>query len=226
MLAHPNDHRHGTATGYVTGCRCSSCRNANAARLRKYRRVGPSAETHGTVTGYVRGCRCVACCNADRGRRRDSKMRQLTTGTFTHGTQNGYTIGCRCRKCKAARAAGERRNRNRVQYRLSQCLRNRVAAVIRAHHVTKRLHTCNLIGCDIPTLMRHLESRFSAGMSFDNYGDWHVDHIVPCATFDLTQAKDQKKCFHYTNLQPLWAADHREKHRAAARRAGTPATLR
>ena len=59
-------------------------------------------------------------------------------------------------------------------------------------------------------LAGHLESLFSPGMTWDNYGfeGWHIDHIKPCASFEL----DQKKiCFHYTNLQPLWAKDNMSK---------------
>jgi DNA/RNA endonuclease G (NUC1) len=50
-------------------------------------------------------------------------------------------------------------------------------------------------------------------MNWENYGKngWHIDHIIPCASFDLTDPKQQKNCFHYTNLQPLWAADNIRK---------------
>jgi hypothetical protein len=46
-------------------------------------------------------------------------------------------------------------------------------------------------------------------MSWDNYGKfgWHLDHIKPCKRFDLTSKDEQKKCFHYTNMQPLWATN-------------------
>ena len=217
MLNSPRDTRHGTATGYVTGCRCARCREANAARLRRYRRSGPSPTTHGTETGYVRGCRCSLCSKAGKAAKAASKSRQLTSRSFTHGTPHGYSVGCRCRKCKAARASSERYNRSRIQYRLSSCLRNRVYQAIRAHQAAKWRNTKELIGCDIDTFMVHLEAQFKPGMSFDNYGKWHIDHIIPCATFDLTKPTEQRKCFHYTNLQPLWAEDHIAKHRAVSR---------
>jgi hypothetical protein len=68
-----------------------------------------------------------------------------------------------------------------------------------------------LIGCDVPFLLKYLESKFSNGMTWNNYGKWHVDHIKPCNSFDLQDIIQQKKCFHYTNLQPLWAYDNLSK---------------
>tara|TARA_R110000751_G_scaffold131998_3_gene234420 strand:- start:438 stop:656 length:219 start_codon:yes stop_codon:yes gene_type:complete len=65
----------------------------------------------------------------------------------------------------------------------------------------------------------HLEDQFQDGMSWENYGrpngdyleGWHIDHIKPCALFNLEDASQQKECFHYTNLQPLWAEDNLSK---------------
>ncbi len=73
--------------------------------------------------------------------------------------------------------------------------------------------TIDFIGCSIDELKRHLESKFQEGMSWDNYGlhGWHVDHIQPCTSFDLSKKEEQRKCFHYTNLQPLWAIDNIKK---------------
>ena len=68
------------------------------------------------------------------------------------------------------------------------------------------------INCTVKYLHEFLEFRFTDGMSWDNYGKkWHIDHIIPCASFDLKCPEQQKKCFHYTNLQPLWAKDNQEK---------------
>ena len=69
-----------------------------------------------------------------------------------------------------------------------------------------------LLDCSIPELRLYIESKFQKGMTWDNYGEWHLDHVIPCDTFDLTDSEQQKICFHYTNLQPLWAVDNLKKH--------------
>ena len=71
----------------------------------------------------------------------------------------------------------------------------------------------NLIGCNIDELKEHLESKFVDGMTWENQGfyGWHIDHIIPCYFFHLDNIEEQKKCFNYTNLQPLWAKDNNEK---------------
>ena len=73
--------------------------------------------------------------------------------------------------------------------------------------------TMKLVGCSIDKLKQHLEKQFKKRMSWDNYGlgGWEIDHIKPCAKFDLSKPEEQRKCFHYTNLQPLWAIDNKIK---------------
>ncbi len=71
----------------------------------------------------------------------------------------------------------------------------------------------SLLGCTVEELKTHIENQFEDGMTWENWtrDGWHLDHIVPCSSFDLTKKKEQKKCFHYTNLQPLWAEDNLSK---------------
>jgi hypothetical protein len=77
----------------------------------------------------------------------------------------------------------------------------------------KSKSTMKLLGCDINWLRAWLEVSFKPGMTWENYGPgWHVDHIRPCASFDLSDPSQQKLCFHFTNLQPLWAEENQEKY--------------
>lgn len=105
------------------------------------------------------------------------------------------------------------RLKNDIEFRLLCRLRNQVKQAVINQHTEKSHKTKELIGCTIKFLREHLESKFLEGMSWDNYGrkGWHIDHIKPCAAFDLTKEEEQKKCFYYTNLQPLWAKDNIQK---------------
>jgi len=107
------------------------------------------------------------------------------------------------------------KNLNRIHtnlnYKLSHNLRIRVRLALQNKDKTKR--TLELLGCSIDFLKQHLEAKFQPGMNWNNYGyyGWHVDHIRPCASFDLSKSEEQRKCFNYTNLQPLWAKDNFSK---------------
>ena len=87
----------------------------------------------------------------------------------------------------------------------------RIRRCLNAHIERKEIQ--ELVGCSMDQLKEHLERQFTEGMTWDNYGfyGWHIDHIIPCVSFDLTDIEQQKKCFHYTNLQPLWAKDNLSK---------------
>ena len=98
-----------------------------------------------------------------------------------------------------------RRLRKNPQYRAASNLRKRVRDLLR----TKAERYSSLLGCSASFLHTYLESQFKKGMSWENYGTaWHIDHIEPCARFDLTNKEHRKRCFHYTNLQPLWVQDN------------------
>ena len=90
-------------------------------------------------------------------------------------------------------------------------LRSRLATALRKSDVCKTNKTFELIGCTPQFLKDHLESQFKPGMSWAQRNLWHIDHRIPCARFDLTDPKQQRACFHYTNLQPLWAMENIKK---------------
>lgn len=70
-----------------------------------------------------------------------------------------------------------------------------------------------LVGYSVGDLKRHLERQFRDGMSWDNYGDWHVDHILPSSSFAFTTPDDPgfRACWALSNLRPLWRADNIRK---------------
>ena len=98
-------------------------------------------------------------------------------------------------------------------YKVLLSCRNRLSRIVREKDGSKPDSTLNIIGCSTNELKSNLEKQFVDGMNWENYGryGWHVDHIRPCCSFDLTDPEQVKKCFHYTNLQPLWAEDNLSK---------------
>lgn len=101
--------------------------------------------------------------------------------------------------------------RSNITFKLEGNLRRRILDAIKFNRKSKK--SLQLLGCSVEFLKQYLESQFTDGMTWDNYGfyGWHVDHIKPCARFDLSKESEQRACFHYTNLQPLWAIDNFKK---------------
>ena len=104
--------------------------------------------------------------------------------------------------------------------RLINSIRSRIHKIIKINHKTKNKLTLELLGCDGKFLKKHLEKQFNTspetmGMSWDNYGEWHVDHIIPIDFFiknhDFNNIEVQKECFNYSNLQPLWGLKNIKK---------------
>lgn len=105
--------------------------------------------------------------------------------------------------------------KNNPQLRMIRALRDRAYKAITLQQGMRCAHTTELLGADIKTVREHLERQFKEGMSWDNHGKfgWHIDHIIPCASFDLTDPAQQRKCFHYSNLQPLWWSENLAKNK-------------
>lgn len=105
------------------------------------------------------------------------------------------------------------RYRNDIAYKLTCNLRCRLYTAMKRDK--KCAHTLELLGCSASELRTYIQSLFTNGMSWDALmnGEIHIDHIKPCALFDLSDAQQQRECFHYSNLQPLWADDNRKKYK-------------
>lgn len=102
-----------------------------------------------------------------------------------------------------------KRKRTDIKFNILFNLRSRLHHALKDN--CKSSKTIKLLGCTVEFLKAYLQAKFKQGMSWKNYGKWHIDHIRPCASFDLSKPSEQRKCFHYTNLQPLWAKDNRKK---------------
>lgn len=120
---------------------------------------------------------------------------------------------------KAGRKYDKKRNRaeymrnrrkNDINIKLAHNLRVQLRRTVK---INKKDSALELVGCNLEQLKSHLENQFTEGMNWDNYAykGWHIDHIIPCSAFDLSDPEQQKKCFHYTNLQPLWWYDNLSK---------------
>lgn len=108
-------------------------------------------------------------------------------------------------------AIRRRRVDNDVQYRLAIALRRRLYMAIRGYSKTGSAVT--LLGCSVKELKQHIEKKFDHGMTWANWGrdGWHIDHIRPLSSFDLTNSKQLAEACHYSNLQPLWARKNEAK---------------
>lgn len=114
-------------------------------------------------------------------------------------------------KKRAQDRAYARNRRSKPQERILNNLRTRTYAALKGFY--KSAPTTALLGCTIEELKAHLSAQFTPDMSWDNYGSyWHIDHIRPCAAFNLIDPEEQRICFHWSNLQPLPAIENIRKH--------------
>ena len=102
-----------------------------------------------------------------------------------------------------------------IQYKLSKTLKGRLLEALKVQFFKKTYKAEFLLGCSIKECKQYIESQWLPGMSWNNHTakGWHIDHIKPVDTFDLTDPEQQKICFHYTNLRPLWATENLSRPR-------------
>jgi len=98
-----------------------------------------------------------------------------------------------------------------IEFKIKHNLRTRLCKAI--HRKGKTNSAIKDLGCSIEELKKHLESQFQDNMSWNNYGKhgWHIDHIIPLASFNLTDREEFLRANNYKNLQPLWVEDHLKK---------------
>jgi hypothetical protein len=102
-----------------------------------------------------------------------------------------------------------KRKKNEPLYRIKCNLSSRISIALKNKNFKKSKGTVKILGCDLEEARMHLYKQFTKGMTWENYGEWHIDHIIP-----LSSAKNKNeliKLCHYKNIQPLWAVDNIKK---------------
>lgn len=127
--------------------------------------------------------------------------------------RNRYCLAWHKQNRKRQNAYKAARRKADPEQALIESQRSRIGHALRG--VYKAAHTIELLGCTPAELRAHLEALFKPGMTWANRGHgkgrWTVDHVLACATFDLTDPAQQRECFHYTNLQPMWFEENSGK---------------
>ena len=117
------------------------------------------------------------------------------------------------RQAEVARhvAYAKERRQTDIGFAIRNNLSSRVNHALKAQNIAKSFSTMEITGCSTLYLKEWLEAQFQPGMTWENRSAWHIDHIRPCCSFDLSDLEQQKECFHYSNLQPLWAEENIKK---------------
>lgn len=116
------------------------------------------------------------------------------------------------RQNSAHLTAYKRKRLENPEHRLANNMRGRLYKALRRNSSGKSISAVKDLGCSIPKFMLYVENQFQDGMSWDNYGEWHLDHVIPVSSFDLSYESQTKEAFNWLNYQPLWAKDNRIKY--------------
>ena len=145
---------------------------------------------------------------------------------YYHGPRckrSGCSIGCKrkgkCYKHQSERFKKQENTRMRKKYKMNPTYRLNINmrcrfrnAFIYQEQALTSFDFKKYVGLSPNKLWKYLESLFEPGMTRENYGKWHIDHIKPVISFDLSKDEEIRDCFFYTNLQPLWATDNYRKN--------------
>lgn len=152
--------------------------------------------------------------------KKDSVHYTLNKETKKNYNKKYYELNSSEIKAKKVNYRKENRNKintynyqyyKNIENRLRKNLRSRLSCAIKNNQ--KSGSAISDLGCSIEEFKKHVESKFLPEMAWNNwsYNGWHIDHIKPLASFDLTKEEELKKACHYSNLQPLWQPDNFKK---------------
>lgn len=189
----------GSKSGFCLSCARSGKRNPFYGRDNSGDKNPTFIDGRTTIQYYCKICSCkISVASGYYGEGYCARCAKLGDKSFL------FKDG-RCKDIKTYMKNYRLNRRNTdLSYKLKEYLRCRIREALK--HNYKSVHTMELIGCSIEFLKSYIESKFQIGMTWENYGrfGWHIDHIQPCSSFDLSKPENQKICFNYSNLQPLW----------------------
>jgi len=200
------------------GMRNPTPRQIAAAEGREhYQPSKPCKRGHDSVRLVSNGA-CLACHRERTAAKREANRDEYNRSMREYRRQNAEAIAQINQKAAAKYSATGKRSRAvAARKAVDPSVGVKSNLYRRLNHALKGAakvdSTMTLVGCTIQELVVHIESQWQLGMSWDNYAldGWHIDHIRPCASFDLLDPEQQRQCFHYTNLQPLWAEENLKK---------------
>ena len=117
-----------------------------------------------------------------------------------------------CKKCWVKDGIVSRRHQLTYNFnmRIALALRDRLSKVLKVQHVPKSQGVLQMLG-RVSEFRKYLEANFEEGMTWENYGKWHLGHQLPCCMFHLSRIEEQYRCFHFTNILPEWGVDNLRK---------------
>lgn len=129
--------------------------------------------------------------------------------------RSAYCSECRRARSRAAAPRRKTRYATDTNYKMKCILRSRIITALTRKKLNKATDTMSLTSCSIDDLCEHIEKQFDDSMTWKTHGSgpgkWNIDHVLPCNMFNLEDEFEQRRCFHFTNLQPLWYSDNAEK---------------
>lgn len=141
---------------------------------------------------------CKSCVSSRRPKAEYSRATRARAGHYKH---------------VAARLT--QRRKSDPLFKIADNLRRNLRQMLKRQGGAKPCPTLELLGCTVEQFRRHIETQWRPGMSWSNYGPrrdcWQFDHILPVASFDLNDPEQIRRCFHFTNYQPLWTPENAAK---------------
>lgn len=164
---------------------CNTCNMSK--NISDFRKCAKSNDSH-----YHR---CIACCKPREWTKEKQKL-----------SEKRY-----CERNKEKIQAKWKKRAQQIQSIIKQRLSARIKCALRSESLHKSQKTYEYISCTYPFLKKWIEYQFDDRMSWDNIGLWHIDHVTPCAAFDLTKTEEANTCFNWQNIRPCWAEDNMKK---------------